>query len=129
MYIICYLPLFPTQASAINTVIVINIINVDSITTILQTLCLYILSSTSPAGYPGNKKKAVIHYLVNRCHKSQQICPLVERNSRSFPDSWLITWFVTRVTRRVPHVEQELLTFPVHMSSPPVLVSFVLLNL
>ena len=27
--------------------------------------------------------------------------------------------FVTRVTRRVPHVEQDLLTLPGHMSSPP----------
>jgi hypothetical protein len=26
--------------------------------------------------------------------------------------SWLVTWFVTRLTRRVPLVEQELLTFP-----------------
>ena len=32
--------------------------------------------------------------------------------------SWLITGFVTRLTRRVPLVEQELLTFPGHLSSP-----------
>ena len=30
------------------------------------------------------------------------------------------TAFVTRLTRRVPLVEQELLTFPEHLSSPPV---------
>ena len=38
---------------------------------------------------------------------------------RSFSHSWLITGFLTRVTRRVPHVEQELPTLPEHMSSPP----------
>jgi len=32
--------------------------------------------------------------------------------------SLLITGFVTRLTRRVPLVEQELLTLPVHLSSP-----------
>ena len=32
-----------------------------------------------------------------------------------FPHSWLITWFLTRLTRRVP-----LLTFPEHLSSHPV---------
>ena len=39
-------------------------------------------------------------------------------------------WFVTRVTRRVPHVEQKLLTLPEHMSASPVfLMGFVLLDL
>ena len=32
---------------------------------------------------------------------------------RSFPRSWLITGFVTRLTRRVPLVEHALLTLPV----------------
>jgi hypothetical protein len=41
----------------------------------------------------------------------------------------IITGFVTRLTRRVPLVEQELLTLPEHLSSPPVLVGFVLLGL
>jgi len=36
----------------------------------------------------------------------------------SFPHSWLITRFVTRVTWRVPLVEQGVLTLPVHLSSP-----------
>ena len=45
---------------------------------------------------------------------------LVVNTSRSFPNSWLITGFVTRSTRRVPLVEQELLTHPEHMSSPSV---------
>ena len=45
---------------------------------------------------------------------------LVVNTSRSFPRSSLITGFVTRLTRRVSLKEQELLTFPKHMSSPPV---------
>ena len=44
----------------------------------------------------------------------------------SFPLCWLITGFVTRLTRRVLLVEQELLTLPVH---PRFLVGFVLLDL
>ena len=50
-------------------------------------------------------------------------------HSRSFPHSWLITGFVTRLTRRVSLVEHELLTLPEHLSSTPVFVGFVLLNL
>jgi hypothetical protein len=38
----------------------------------------------------------------------------------SFPHSRLITGFVTRLIRRVPLVELELLTLPEHLSSPPV---------
>ena len=40
--------------------------------------------------------------------------------SWSFPRSWLITRFVTRLPWWVPLVEQELLTFPEHLSSPSV---------
>ena len=46
--------------------------------------------------------------------------PLVVNSSRSFPHSRLITGFVTRLTRRVPLVEKELLILPEHQSSPPV---------
>ena len=46
--------------------------------------------------------------------------PLVVSTSRSFPHSPLITGFVTRLTRRVPLVEQELLTLPEHLSLPRV---------
>ena len=35
--------------------------------------------------------------------------------------SWLITGFVTRLTRRMPLVERELLTLPAHLNSLPVL--------
>jgi hypothetical protein len=46
--------------------------------------------------------------------------PLVVHTLWSFIHSWLITRFVTRLTRRVPLVEQELLTPPKHLRSPPV---------
>jgi hypothetical protein len=46
--------------------------------------------------------------------------PLVINTSRSFPHSQLITGFVTRLTRRMPLVEQELLILPEHLSSPSV---------
>jgi hypothetical protein len=46
--------------------------------------------------------------------------PLVVSTSQSFPRSWLITGFVTRLTRRVSLVEQELLTLPDHLGSPSV---------
>jgi len=42
--------------------------------------------------------------------------------SRSFPHSWPITGFVTRLTRRVPLVEQELPTLPEHLSLLPVFI-------
>jgi hypothetical protein len=47
----------------------------------------------------------------------------LDRNHKlwnTFPHSRLITGFVTRSTRRVPLVEQELLTLPEHLRSPPV---------
>ena len=37
--------------------------------------------------------------------------------SRSFPHSWLITGFVTRLTRRVPLVEHKLLTLQENLNS------------
>ena len=46
--------------------------------------------------------------------------PLVVSTSWSFPRSWFITGFVSSLTRRVSLVEQELLTLPEHLSSPPV---------
>ena len=44
--------------------------------------------------------------------------PFVLITISSFPHSWLITRFVTRVTRRVALVEQELPILPEHLSSP-----------
>jgi hypothetical protein len=40
------------------------------------------------------------------------ICSTCHSTSRSFPHSWLITGFVTRLTRRVPLEEQELTAYP-----------------
>jgi hypothetical protein len=56
--------------------------------------------------------------------------PLVANTSRSFPHSWLITGFVTKVTQRVSLVEQEILTLPGYLRSPPrILVGFLLIDL
>ena len=46
--------------------------------------------------------------------------PLVVITFWFFPYSWFSSGFVTRLTRRVPLVEQKLLTLPEHLSSPPV---------
>jgi hypothetical protein len=61
------------------------------------------------------------HSLMQRLKYELQHCFVVKNanTSRSFPHSRLITGFVTRLTRRVPLVDQELLTLPEHMSSPP----------
>ena len=45
---------------------------------------------------------------------------LVISTYRSCPHSWHITGFVSRLTRRVSLVEQELPTLPEHLSSTPV---------
>ena len=49
------------------------------------------------------------------CQKLHRICATCRKH---FPHSSLIAGFVTRVTRRVPLVEQELLTRPEHLGSP-----------
>ena len=62
----------------------------------------------------------------NKCVKVQnKIWPvfygyvsLVVNTSLSFPHSWLITGFVTKLTWRVSQVEQELPTLLDHLSSP-----------
>jgi hypothetical protein len=45
----------------------------------------------------------------------------------SFPHSSLITGFVSKVTRGVPHTEKELLNLSEHMCSPSVVKGFLLL--
>ena len=50
--------------------------------------------------------------------------PLVVSTSRSFPCAWLITGFVTRLTRRVSLVEQELPPFRSTWFHPRFLVGF-----
>ena len=56
----------------------------------------------------------VMEYL---CHNGHGYVPFVVNTSRSYPRSWLITGYVTRLTRLV---EQELLSLLEHLSSPPV---------
>ena len=58
--------------------------------------------------------------LWNICVTNDHVnVPLVVSTSRFFPDSWLITGSVNRLTQWVPLVEQELLTFLWDLSSPP----------
>ena len=59
----------------------------------------------------------VIEYL---CHKWPRICSTCRKHFPVHSSSMLITGFVTRLTRRVSLVEQELLTLLVDLSSPPV---------
>jgi hypothetical protein len=74
-------------------------------------LYIYVLRSSPWLGWP----------LWNICVTNYHgYVPLVVNTSRSFPRSWLIIRFVTRLTRRVSLVEQELPTLPEHLSSPPV---------
>ena len=56
--------------------------------------------------------------------------PLVVNTFRFFPHSRLVSGFLTRLTRRVPLVEQELLTLPEHLITYFILaiVLFVLLR-
>ena len=53
----------------------------------------------------------------------------VVSTSRSFPHSWLITGFVTRLTWQVSLVEQEMPTLLEHLGSPRFLAGFRLLDL
>ena len=70
------------------------------------------------------------YFYISMSQMTSGYVPLVVSTSWSFPHSWLITGFVTGLTRRMPIVEQELLTLPrstwVH---PRFLASFVLLDL
>jgi hypothetical protein len=52
------------------------------------------------------------------CHKWPRIYSTCRNHS--FPHSWLLTGFASRLTRRLPLVEQELLTLPELLSSTPV---------
>ena len=46
-------------------------------------------------------------------------CKAQREDAQIIDDLRLITGFVTRVTGRVPLMEQELLIFPGHLCSPP----------
>ena len=53
-------------------------------------------------------------------HKWYLYFPILVSITWSFPHSWIIIGFVTRVARRVPLVVHELPTFPENMGSSPV---------
>ena len=77
----------------------------------IEVITSKILRSPPSLGWP----------LWNICVTNDDVyAPLVVSTSRSFLHSRRITGFATRLTRRVPLVEQELPTFPEHMSTPPV---------
>jgi len=67
---------------------------------------------------PDSKEDA--SYEVKKKELYDRYVPLVVNTSRSFPHSRLISRFVTRLTWQVPLVEQELLTLPEYLSSPPI---------
>ena len=67
------------------------------------------------------------YYLANSYRSQDEYVSFVVITISRFPHSLHITWILTRVTRRVPPVEQELLTHPQHLSLPLVFVEFVLL--
>jgi len=92
---------------------------------------LWILSRMVSDNGQSMKQKTLINLcsLFSATAKSssplKRSIPLVVNTFRSFPHSWLITGFVTRVTWQVPLlVEQTLPTLPEHLSSPQVFSGF-----
>ena len=65
-------------------------------------------------------KKLINHLLAGNCNMLKEIIVCQGQEPMNI---------VVRLTRRVRLVEQELFTLPEDMSSPPVLVGFVLLDL
>jgi hypothetical protein len=83
----------------------------------------------STQAYDCTRLMIVQDYLFRKCRRGIWL-PRELSMSNSFITTFvLITEFVTRLTRRVPLVEQKLLTLPEHLSSPRFLVGFVLLDL
>jgi len=77
-----------------------------------------------------NKLILVDHFGISLSQMTMRgYVPLVVNRSQFFPHSRLITKFVTRLTRRVTLVEQELLTLPEDLSSLRFLVGFEFLDL
>ena len=80
--------------------------------TLVKIITLKVLRSPPRLGWP---------YGISVTNDHEYV-PLVVGTFRFFPHSWLVTAFVTRVTRRVSQVEQELLNLPEHLISPPVFI-------
>jgi hypothetical protein len=72
---------------------------------------------------------ATIIVTEDRCHKLPRKCSVWRNHNRSFPTFMTYRRFLTGVTRRMPHVEQELVTLTDQLRSLPILVGFVLLGL
>jgi hypothetical protein len=105
-----------------------NTDNVNKTRALLYSLKLHVLCLS--LCYLSNRAQLEIVFFlfpafkINKCMFPPLIhgyVPLVVSTSRSFPRSWRITGFVTRLTRWVSLVEQELLILPEHLSSPPLL--------
>jgi hypothetical protein len=64
-------------------------------------------------GITANTPLTATEYLY---HKWPRICSVCRNHNPFLFYSWLISWVVTKIARRLPSVEQELLTFPEHLS-------------
>ena len=71
-----------------------------------------------------NTLRHVFINIYQYCFLTHKTCDIrqkhVANTSRSFPHLRFITGFVTKLTRRVPLVEQELPILPEHLNSPPI---------
>ena len=96
-----------------------------------KKFCLQVLLKNNILTTMRNIINQTCNFLV-RCIQKHYVCqwntcvtndhgyaPLVVNTFLSFSHSRLITGFVTRLTQRVPLVEQKLFTLPEHLSSPP----------
>ena len=81
---------------------------------------LLVKLKSSHRKYYGRHHDLVDCYGISVSQMTTDMFPLVVNTSKSFTHSWLITGFVTRLIRRLTLMEQELLSLPKHMSSPPV---------
>jgi len=110
-----YLP-HPTMVQKI-----INHFPVENTLTII--VCKYTPSQNIQAKLHTTQYCAITCRTIHQTWKKQSTSIISAPYSRgdiySFPHGWLITWFATGVTRRMSHVEKEMLTFPDHLSSPP----------
>jgi len=110
--------IFSTPLLGVNEAIVIVIIH---------PLYLWFLSGFPRYRVPANKEATELRVPFGKVESftvatmtwlnaMDYLCHKIN-TSRSFPHSWLITRFVTRWTRRVSLVEQELLTLLEHQCS------------
>jgi hypothetical protein len=86
-------------------------------------LCYYLYLvklKSSLRKFYGRHHDLVVRYGTSVSQNDNGNVPLVVNTSRSFPHSGFITGLLSRLTRRVSLVEQELLTLPEHLNSPTV---------